>query len=104
MHIFVECSQPTIFNSCEGVVSNIKWKLTREKTGKLKNFGYGAIVILFYLENITLISPQQVLVDAGGIRDPHMIKWVRLMALHDGDGLVVSIILSFFYGWNVKSS
>jgi len=57
MQIYVECSQPTIFNVCEGVVANLKGQLTRVKTRKFKNFGYGMIMISFSLERIPLLAP-----------------------------------------------
>ena len=86
MKIAVECSESTIFNWCEGVVVNMKGQLTREKEGKLKKFGYGTILISFSLERIPLLIPQQITVDEIGLRDPHMLQWVSLMACHGGDG------------------
>lgn len=83
MHISVKCMQPTIFNWCEGVVSNLKGKLTRVKTEKLNFFGYGAFVISFSLERIPFLAPQ-VPIDGGGPQDTRMLKWVTLMARHGG--------------------
>jgi len=47
--------KPTIFNSNEGVLENMKEELTKAKDGRLKNFGYGSILISFSLENIPLL-------------------------------------------------
>lgn len=43
----VDFFQGTIFNWCEDVVTNLKGKLTRVKTSKLKQFGYGAFLFHF---------------------------------------------------------
>ena len=41
---------PTLFNWAEAVTINIKRQLTKCKKTKLKQFGYGAILVLFFLE------------------------------------------------------
>ena len=79
MKMDIECFEGTIFNWCEGVLVNMKGQLTRAKNGKLKNFGYGTILISFTLEWIPLLVPQQLLVDLMGSRD-----WCLLMGFVDG--------------------
>ena len=45
-----ECMSPTLFDSATVVKTNIKRQLTRCKQVKLKQFGYGSILVLFILE------------------------------------------------------
>lgn len=66
-----------------------------EKSDKLKNFGYGSIVISFSLQRIPFLCPQ-VSMDMECPRDPRMLQWVTLMARHgSGDGLYVRYALAF---------
>ena len=65
IRIAVDCFRGTIFNWCEAVLANVKGQLTREKYGKLKNFGYGSIIVSFALERIPMLAPQSIAVDAG---------------------------------------
>ena len=78
----VEYYRGTIFNWCEGVLTNMNGQMTRAKNSKLKNFGYGAIVVTFSLERIPSLAPQLISVDHGRFREPRMVRWVALMARH----------------------
>lgn len=60
----------------------MKGKLTRVRTGKLKNIGYGSFDVSFALEWIPLLAPK-VSVERWP-HDPHMLKWGILMAHHGG--------------------
>lgn len=40
-----------------GVLVNMKEQLTKEKEGKLKNFGYDVILVYFSLEWVPLLQP-----------------------------------------------
>ena len=89
MRIAVDCFRGTIFNWCEAVLANVKGQLTREKNGKLNNFGYGSIVVTFALERIPMLAPQHIPVDVGRPREPQMVLWVALMARHSEGGEIV---------------
>ena len=65
MRMAVDCFQGTIFNWCEAVLANVKGQLTRAKNRKLKNFGYGSIVVTFSLERIHMLAPQHIPIDVG---------------------------------------
>lgn len=80
--------QPTMFNWCKGVLANLKGKITKEKKGWLKHFGYGAIVISFFLERIPILHPK-ISMDMAGPRDPRMLQWVSLMAHHRDGGPMI---------------
>lgn len=96
MQIVMDCFQDTIFNWSEDVVVNLKGQLTRVRTAKLKNFGYGAFVISFSFEKIPLLAPE-VVVERGGPHDPWMLKWVTLMIRHGGgEGPTVRFTPNFF--------
>ena len=55
----VDCFRGTIFNWCDAVLAYVKGQLTRAKNGKLKNFGYGYLVVNFSLERVPILVPQQ---------------------------------------------
>ena len=70
MHTTVYFLGGIIFNWCEGVLANMKGQLTRANNAKLKNFGYGAILISFALEQILLLASQLIPVDNGAPQEP----------------------------------
>ena len=77
----------------------MKGQLTRAKNAKLKNFGYGTILISFALERISLLTLQLILVDRGEPREPLMVRWVALMARHGGDGNTVVRFTLVYFMW-----
>jgi len=60
----------------------MKEQLTKEKDGRLKNFGYGAILVSFSLERIPLLRPQHISLEKIDVRVPQMRRWIDLMAQH----------------------
>jgi len=59
----------------------MKTQLTKSKNGDLKQFGYGSILVYFFLERV----PHFLLQVEWGIpspRDPRMKRWCDLMAWH----------------------
>ena len=72
MHYALKCLEPTVFNSSEVVLSQIKEQLNKAKGGRKKNFSYGSILISFSLERISLMQPQHVTLDISSPRDPRM--------------------------------
>jgi hypothetical protein len=48
----VECTEPRVFNWCNGVLRSMKTQLTKSKNGDLKKFEYGSILVYFFLESI----------------------------------------------------
>ena len=78
----VDCFQGTVFNWCDAVLANVKGQLTRAKNGRLKTFGYGAIVVNFGLERILMLIPKHLTVVPGHPREPRLMRWVAVMARH----------------------
>jgi hypothetical protein len=73
--------EPRVFNWCDGVLGNMKTQLTKRKNGDLKQFGYGSILVSFFLERVPHLRLQV----EWGIptpRDPRMKRWCDLMAQH----------------------
>jgi hypothetical protein len=46
----VQCLEPRIFNWCAGFLRNIKEKISKCRTGRKKQFGYGSFLVSFFLE------------------------------------------------------
>ena len=57
MQYALECLQPKVFNWCNAVLLVMKEQLTKVKSGRLKNFGYGSILNAFAFEKIPLMQP-----------------------------------------------
>ncbi len=55
MQYALECLEPKVFNWCDAVLSVMKEQLTKVKSGRSKNFGYGSILTAFALERIPLM-------------------------------------------------
>ena len=72
MRMAVDCFRGTIFNWYDAVLANVKGQLTRAKNGRLKTFGYGALVVSFGLERIPMLILQHLTVGAGLPREPKL--------------------------------
>ena len=97
MQYALECVEPKVFNQCKVVLSSLKEQLSKVKSGKMKNFCYGSILITFTLERIPLMQPQHVSLGVAGPRDPHMQRWVELMAQHADQSTI--IFSTAFFSW-----
>jgi hypothetical protein len=77
----IECLEPQVFNWCDGLLRSMKTQLTKRKNGDLKQFGYGSILVSFFLERVSHLRLQ---VEWGipAPRDPRMKRWCDLMARH----------------------
>jgi hypothetical protein len=51
----IECMEPRVFNWCEGLLKNMKKQLTKCRNGRLKQFGYGSILVSFFLERVPIL-------------------------------------------------
>jgi hypothetical protein len=83
----LECMEPRVFNWCEGVLKSMKKQLTKCRSGGLKQFGYGSILVSFFLERVPVLRLQ---VEWGipAPQDPRMKRWVDLMARHAAGPIV----------------
>jgi hypothetical protein len=50
----IECTKPRVFNWADVVLRSIKRKLTKCRRGELKQFGYGYLLVSFFLERIPI--------------------------------------------------
>jgi hypothetical protein len=77
----IECTEPRVFNWADVVLRSIKRQLTKCRRGELKQFGYGSLLVSFFLERVPVFR-LQVEWNFLGPRDPRMLRWCRLMARH----------------------
>jgi hypothetical protein len=92
----IKCTEPREFNWAYIVLCSIKRQLTKCRRGELKQFGYGSLLVSFFLERVPVFR-LQVEWDFLGPRDPRMLRWCRLMARH-----VVGPIVKYddiFFDW-----
>ena len=73
--------------------------MTRAKEGRTKTFGYGALVVIFALERVPMLIPQQLTVGAGAPREPRMTRWVAVMARHPEEGEKVVRFPEAYFDW-----
>ena len=60
MQYALECLEPKVFNWCDAVLPVMKEQMTKVKSGRSNNFGYGSILTTFALEKIPLMQPQYI--------------------------------------------
>ena len=48
----IEYMEPRVFNWCDAMLRNIITQLTNCRKGQLKDFGYGSIIVSFFLERV----------------------------------------------------
>ena len=84
MQYALECLQPKVFNWCDAVLLVMKEQLTKIKSRRLKNCGYGSILTAFAFEKIPLMQPQYIALDLPSPTEPRMQRWVDHMTRHAG--------------------
>ena len=75
----------------------IKEQLTKAKNGRLKNFGYGSILVAFALERIPMMQPQYIALNVPSPTEPRMQRWVHHMSRHAGQSQIS--FSATFFGW-----
>jgi hypothetical protein len=48
-HYAIECTEPRVFNWSDAVLHSMKRQLTKSRRGDLKQFGYGSLLVSFFL-------------------------------------------------------
>jgi hypothetical protein len=66
----------------------MKKQLTKCRTGQLKQFGYGSILVSFFLERVPILHLQHLEWGIPTPSDPRMKRWGDLMARHGGVPIV----------------
>ena len=72
MQYALECLELKVFNWCDAILPVMKEQLTKVKSGRLKNFGYGSILVAFALEKIPLMQPQYIALSLPPPIEPRM--------------------------------
>jgi hypothetical protein len=91
----IECMEPRVFNCYKGLLKIMKKQLTKCRNGRLKQFGYGSILVSFFLERVPIFHLQHLEWGIPAPQDPRMKRWVDLMARHGGMP-IISYDPSFF--------
>ena len=55
MALGIECLEPKIFNWSSTMLVNLKDQLSRYRSGKQKQFGYGSILVSFFLDKVPIL-------------------------------------------------
>ena len=75
---------PRLYDWATTVTINMKRQLTKCKKGKLKQFGYGSILVSFILERLPIFQGQGAAVADSIPREPRMARWAALMPKSGG--------------------
>jgi hypothetical protein len=78
------------------VLRSIKKQLTKCRQGELKQFGYGSLLVSFFLERVPIFR-LQVEWDFSVPRDPRMLRWCWLMARYMAGPIVK--YNNIFFDW-----
>ena len=98
MALGIECLEPKIFNWSSAVLVNLKDQLSRCRNGKQKLFGYGSILVSFFLERVPLLRPHMVLPPPSPT-EPRMERWTSLMPRLETSGRDVFAYNDGFFTW-----
>lgn len=74
----IDCFQPHIFNWCKGVLHQVKAELAACKTRAQREFGYGTLIVSFFLERLPVLRPQMSL-GLAGPRETRQRRWDSLI-------------------------
>ena len=91
----IEAMEPTVFNWEEALLSVFKDQLTKCQQGDLNQFGNGSILACLFFEWVPHLRPQVVFIDLRA-RDPHMLRWVEIMARMGAGKNKVKFVAPFF--------
>jgi len=72
------CLENTIFNRCEGVLVNMKVYLSQCKNGRKNQFGYGSILVTFFIRRVPMLRLQIVMGNLF-LQDTRMMLWEKHM-------------------------
>jgi hypothetical protein len=73
----LQCVEPRLFNWSAGFLRNVKDQITKCRTGKHKQFGYGSFLVSFFLETNTSDAATDC-VDGTTGGEPRMERWTSL--------------------------
>ena len=76
----------------------IRKRLSDCKRGRRKNFGYSSILVAFFFERVSGLSPT-VPLPARSPRQPRMSRWGDIFLRQGGGGSVQSVYDDDFYFW-----
>ena len=75
----IEAMESMVFNWVEAILLIFKDQLTKCRQGELKQFGFGSILACFFFEQVPQLRPKVVFRSLRAW-DPHMLRWVQVMA------------------------
>jgi hypothetical protein len=93
----VELLQPTIYDWCTSLLTNMKSQLKNCKQGRKRNFGFKFILCSFFFEWVPGLSPRVEIIPHRP-HDPTMSRWIDMMRWL-GDVRVTTLYNDEFFFW-----
>ncbi len=91
----IDYFQPHMFNWCEAVLRQLKVELTTCKTRTQHSFGYGTIIVSFFLERVPVMRPRMSLGPLD-LREPRQVHWSSLDP-YIGGGSIRNFFEKYFF-------
>ena len=98
MRLAVDCMQGALYDWCSGVIPIMRKHLSDCERGRRKNFGYSSILVAFFFERVSGLSPI-VPLPVGSPRQPRLSRWGDIFLYQGGGGSVQSVYDNKFYFW-----
>ena len=96
MRLAVDCMQGALYDWCSGVIPIMRKQLSDCKRGRRKNFGYSSILVAFFFERVSGLSPAVPLL-VRSPRYPRLSRWGDIFLRQGGGGSMQSVYDDDFY-------
>lgn len=94
----VECLEPKLFNWCVGFLTNVKDQISRCRTGRHKQFGYGSFLVSFFLERVQQMEQHVAFIEHTA-SEPRMERWTSLSPRLGNEPSAFRFTADFFAWW-----
>jgi hypothetical protein len=94
----IQCLEPILFNWSAWFLRNVKEKISKCRTGRHKQFGYGSFLVSFFLEHIPHMQPQVAMI-ACPMTEPCTERWTNLSPRLGNESSAFRFTVDFFTWW-----
>ena len=96
MRLVVDCMQGGLYDWCLGVIPIMRIQLSDYKRGRRNNFGYSTILVAFFFERVSGLSPA-ITLPVRSPCHPRLSRWGDIFLRQGGGGSVQSVYDDDFY-------
>ena len=74
MYYATQCMGGAVYDWCSIMLAGMKSQLTSYRTGKIKEFRYGSILVAYFLERVPQMRPRVDRIRDGRV-EPRLVRW-----------------------------